>query len=484
MLLDRNDLALLYCLRDKSLRQAALKLTKKGADLFPARQRPHLALIWTTYISKLVEAKKTGKFDKYNFTSTVLEKLKTADMLTENKDRLKEICMKYTDETFEIDHDLGKQYLEAVLDEATQRVLSRAVVSSKSFKDISQLVNQGKDWQEDLHGEDEERKLFINPLMNVTKYLKRVPKLPMGVAHFDKVTNGGMSEGEVCLVAGLSGGGKSISAVQFLGAQLLQGNYVQWATYEQPFDGDLMQRLVSFITGYSLDLLRTQEFDALPAEIQERFNAVVSSSQDKMAATDFTNNDQMDPDDLEDDGSAYSIEKRTKLLCDQGKTPSYIIVDWLGAAVARIASIRGVDIGVITNYINIASEVLMGLVKVAKKYRTRVIVFHQLVPDLKKALPSRKPTCTELQNIKSAANWVDYAITIGKQDENHRCWFICDKCRKSFPSECVVELDGEHARFKLLQGYAPSKNGNFVNVAELEEETSQGNETASYEAII
>lgn len=144
MLLDRNDLALLYCLRDKALRQAALKLTKKGADLFPARQRPHLALIWTTYISKLVEAKKTGKFDKYNFTSTVLEKLKTADMLTENKDRLKEICMKYTDETFEIDHDLGKQYLEAVLDEATQRVLSRAVVSSKSFKDISQLVNQEK----------------------------------------------------------------------------------------------------------------------------------------------------------------------------------------------------------------------------------------------------------------------------------------------------------------------------------------------------
>ena len=196
MVLDRNDLALLYCLRDKELRQSAIKLTKKGAELFPARQRPHLALIWTTYIAELVEAKKTGKFDRYHFVTVVLEKLKTADMLSENKDKLKEICEKYTDETFELDHAMGKQYLEAVLEETTQRVLSRAVVSSKSFKDISQLVNQGKDWQEDLHGEDEERKLFINPLMNVTKYLKRVPKLPMGVAHFDKVTNGGMSEGQ------------------------------------------------------------------------------------------------------------------------------------------------------------------------------------------------------------------------------------------------------------------------------------------------
>lgn len=470
MLLDQNDLTLLYCLKDKSLRSAALRLTKKGADLFPARQRPHLALIWTVYISKLVQAKKTGKLDKRDFVAAVLEKMKTADILEENKKRLQEICNLYMDDTFVVDLEQGKQYLNKCLDEAAQRALSRAVATSKSFSELTKLVEKRDELKASIDENEAERQLFVNPLMQVSKYLKKVPKFPMGVAHFDKVTNGGMSAGEVCLVAGLSGSGKTVSAVQFLGAQLIQGNCVQWATYEQPFDGDLMQRLVSFITGYSLDDIRGLEFEELPEEVQHRFNAVVSTSRDNLIATDFTNNDQLDPEDAEDDGSAYSIEKRTQLLADKGKVPSYIIVDWLGAAVARIAASRGVDIGTVTNYIALANEFLTGLVRIAKRFSTRVIVFHQLDPALKKAPPSRKPTSVELQFIKSASNWVDYAIVMGRQDENHRCWFICDKCRKAFPSECVIELDGAHARFRLLQGYAPTRKGNFVNITETQEE--------------
>ena len=162
------------------------------------------------------------------------------------------------------------------------------------------------------------------------------------------------------------------------------------------------------------------------------------------------------------------------------------MVDWLGAAVKNIATKRGVDIGQVTEYIAIANDFLTGLVQIAKKFKTRIIVFHQLEPGIKKSPASRKPTSVELQFIKSAANWTDYAIVQGKRDENQRCWYICDKNRKAYPAECVIELDGNHAMFKMLEGYAPGRNGNFINIAEIQKEADQLSEDAqeSYASVL
>ena len=66
------------------------------------------------------------------------------------------------------------------------------------------------------------------------------------------------------LVCTTSRQGKTATAIQLVGSQLLVGNPVAWFTFEQPFDQDLMQRMVSFITGYSLDIIRGREFKDLP----------------------------------------------------------------------------------------------------------------------------------------------------------------------------------------------------------------------------
>ena len=223
----------------------------------------------------------------------------------------------------------------------------------------------------------------------------------------------------------------------------------------------------------------------LPEDIRTKFLGLSNQMSDKLIAADFSNNNMLDKNDPEDDGSVYSLRKRLDIWADQGKVPSYIMFDWVGAAVKRLAAVRSIDIGQITNYIALANEIIDGLVQLAKQYHTRVIFFHQLDPAIKKSPPSRKPTTVELQMMKTMSNYTQYAMAIGKRDENQRCWFICDKCRNSYPSECVIELDGAHAKFNLLEGYTPGRNGQFININELQEELSENSDTEdSYQPII
>ena len=468
--LDRHDLVMLHILNNNDLLLSALKVTKSGIELFPPQQRPHLALMWRCLVEAVVKSKRENRWLQINrkdFVASVIEKVKTAEIHPDNKARIKEICVEYLQEV-PFDSEQGRKYLQTEVDEGLQRNLSRAIYQSSSFEAVKQLVEKGESIKQGLSTTT--KQLFVNPLLDVRKYLQKVPKTPMGVQYFDKMTCGGMSEGEICLSAAGTGQGKSMMTVQFVGTQLMLGNCVAWFTYEQPFDQDLMQRMVSFITGYELDFIRTADYDSLAPEIRDKFNVIAQQTADKLIAADFSNRNMLDDSDPDDDFSAYSIRKRLELWEKQGKLPTYVIVDWLGAAVKNIATERNVDISNAMSYIALANVFISDLVQIAKDFKTRIIVFHQLKPEFKKSPPSRKPTSSEIQFITSANNWFDYCIVQGIRDQNQRCWYICDKNRKAYPSECVIELDGPHAKFKLLNGYAPGRDGQFINISELAQE--------------
>lgn len=481
--LNKHDLALLHILSSKRLAVKALKTAKRGLDLFPPRQMPHLDILWRHLVTSAVESKKSGTFldwDRADFVAQCLEDMRSSDMLDENKARLQAICEQYLSNK-EFDEAQGEKYLLEEINESVQRQISRAITNSEPFDALRKLVSTGQEIREDVKADRKEKTLFVNPLDNVVRYLHKMPKLASGVKHFDKATNGGMSEQEIALIAGLSGGGKSMSAVELVGSQILLGRSAAWFTYEQPFDQDMMQRMVAFITGYSLDLIRGCEFEDLPDDVRIRFSNIATQVKNKLLAADFSSNEMLDEDDPDDDGSVYSIRKRLEMWASVGNTPDYIMFDWLGAAVKRIATTRGVDISQAFAYTTIANDIVGDLVQLAKDFKTRIVFFHQLEPALKKSPPARKPVSTELQMVKTLTNWVNYAIVLGKRDENQRCWYICDKCRNGLPSEHVVELDGEHSRFKLLEGYQPGRNGQFINAKEIQEELSQ---EKSYQPLV
>ena len=124
--LDKHDLALLHILSNKDLLLQALKAAKKGADLFPQRYRPHLNLIWRCLCREVVRSKQENRWleiKRQNLVADVLEDLKKTDMLQENKERLKQICTAYLNET-EYDPKDGKEFLRTVIEEAINRKLS------------------------------------------------------------------------------------------------------------------------------------------------------------------------------------------------------------------------------------------------------------------------------------------------------------------------------------------------------------------------
>ena len=53
-------------------------------------------------------------------------------------------------------------------------------------------------------------------MMTTTSKIQELPKLPFGIAGFDQIANGGIPAGRTTLVAGTSGSGKTLFALQFL----------------------------------------------------------------------------------------------------------------------------------------------------------------------------------------------------------------------------------------------------------------------------
>ena len=207
--LDKHDLTMLHVLSSERLMLKSLKAAKAGQELFPPRRVPHLDLLWRHFIRFAIQSKKEGhwlQWDRQAYVADCLEELKQRDDISDEcKARFQAICVQYIGAE-PLDAAAGDKLLLDAVNEAIRAQISRAVYNSEAFDGIRQLVNKGVALKESLETADEKQKLFVNPLLEVETYLHVLPKMPTGVRYFDRVTNGGMSEGEVALIAGLMGG--------------------------------------------------------------------------------------------------------------------------------------------------------------------------------------------------------------------------------------------------------------------------------------
>ena len=207
--LDKHDLTMLHVLSSEKLMLKSLKAAKAGQELFPPRRVPHLDLLWRHFIRFAIQSKKEGhwlQWDRQAYVADCLEELKQRDDISDEcKARFQAICVQYIGAE-PLDAEAGDKLLLEAVNEAIRAQISRAVYNSEAFEGIRQLVNKGVELKESLETADEKQKLFVNPLLEVETYLHVLPKMPTGVRYFDRVTNGGMSEGEVALIAGLMGG--------------------------------------------------------------------------------------------------------------------------------------------------------------------------------------------------------------------------------------------------------------------------------------
>ena len=109
----------------------------------------------------------------------------------------------------------------------------------------------------------------------------RVQKLATGIPSFDLIAKGGLPEGRTTLLSGTAGSGKTVFAVQFLGAGIATGQNGVFVTFEESAS-DIRQNMLSF--GWDLaEWERAGKFAVVDASPDPHIDTVESGTFDLSA---------------------------------------------------------------------------------------------------------------------------------------------------------------------------------------------------------
>lgn len=463
--LTKEELALLHILSCDDTTRRTLKACRNKVELFPKRNLPHLNLILMQMLLELAECKKQRKPLKLNrqeFIANALKALEDSQMLDEQKDRGKALLTAYAEQVEELDKDKGKELLLYLIEQHCTRQVTSALGNSTAFASLRRMVDEGHALVQSMQEEAQEKQQGgVDLIATIPELMATKTRIPFGISYFDKATGGGACTGELAVIGAGTGGGKTMCATDIACNQAMLGNLTVWFTYEQPFNNDISERILANLTGIPLSTLRNKSFGELTPEQQHLYRSC-TSGMDSLVGVDFSTTENFDPADEFDTGGVYSIEKQIKLAEQRtGRKCKFVILDWFGQIMENQAALQEVDLS--KNYRHFARKFLADLLEMMKRLDVFVLLFHQLNAKCCDASPTYIPNKTDFQDIKSLANNAHWAFLIGKLDDNNVCWFRCDKGRLRGVGTQTIQLDGEHACFVAVEGWAPGRDGNFYN---------------------
>ena len=254
--------------------------------------------------------------------------------------------------------------------------------------------------------------------------------------------------------------------VQYAVSQALMGNFTVAASFEQSLSGDIAERIISNVTGESLDKIRDRGFVNLPEDLQRKFWASVAGADQKYVALDMTHRVSSPSIDPKDNGGIYSVWQEVKKLKAQGCNVKTVLIDWLGAMLEIISACTGRELEnafqfMAQHEINIARQM-------AKEEKLLVIIFHQTDTKTQHAKPVYIPDKTCALNMHSLSNFFDLCITLGNKDSHNIMWANGAKVRKGNNICMTVKLAGEYSKIIPAPGWYPNTDGQFYNPAEVQ----------------
>lgn len=461
--LNNAELAFLSTIGSPELTTRVLRIYAQKTYLFTPIFNPHLNVMWDAYVALLTKYR-----EKYGLSLSpdivaagLAEAVQADDRLPQE---LKQKC----------DTILQKLVSGDVPDMAHGSQLIRNLMALDANRRIASKLNENADLialQQTLDAskrtmqvmEDDKKdsgKLgwVYKPLRDIRKLAVRVERIPTGINWLDDISSGGGRPGELWLILGPSGGGKSMLTVQYACGQALIGNDTMWATYEQTLEGDLSERMIANIADVSLDKIRDVGFDNLPQDIQDRFWASVGGVDDRLTALDMTKA-ELDPSDPDDYGAAYTLGKMVRALKESGSNPRTLVIDWFEPMLSKVAVAKGKSLEECYRFL--AQEEILKLQAIAKRENMLIIVLHQLDTKGCNARPTYLANATQAQNMHNMLNFFDMVAILGVKDINNICYFSNPKGRKGGRIVRTLRLIGDRAKFVMEEGWLPNSDGNF-----------------------
>ena len=464
--LNNAELAFLSLLAYPKLGMETIKVYAGGATLFPPAIWPHLSKMWEAYLNTLKTTKESGKKISRDIIAANLSEVIQADTnlpvdLKEKSDHILQRIV--TDQVPTLEE--GSNFLQNVVRQETLRKVATSVIYNPDFEQLQNTINRGKLLSDGFtQKEDTHQQIVYHPLRempNLAVYQKRIPT---GINWLDELTSGGGREGELWLILGGTGQGKTSLTVQYAVQQALMGNSTLWATYEQAVEGDIAERIIANVTDTSLDQIRDRGFDNLDEEIQRKFWASVAGADEKLIIMDMTKLQRNNAVDPLDNGGMYTIWQQYKKLKDEGKAPKTIIVDWIGAMMSGIGALTGRDLSKSFRFMTQAEIDIAR--RMVKEEPLQIIFFHQTDSVTQKQRPTYLADKTASKDMRDLAHYMDIEIILGNRDINNILYVQSAKSRKGNPIVRTVKLIGDKCKFVLAPGWIPNSDGNFYNPAE------------------
>ena len=462
------EMAFLSLLCYPKLAIKSLKLCANNANLFPSAVWPHLSLLWDSYLKLLTNNKGKGlELGKdiviANLTEAVSSDRNMPNELIEKCDTL---LQRYKDGDAPTEEE-GLVFIKKVAQLDTGRKLMASISSNADFQALEAVINKSKAELESLDsGTQIADQVIYSPLRDIESIAVTQRRVPTGINWLDEITSGGGREGEMWLVLGPSGGGKSMWTVQYACGQALMGNSVFWATAEQSLTGDLAERIISNVTDESLDRIRDKGFNNLDEDIQRKFWASVAGADEKLIVMDlarYTPNMAYDPKDY---GGVYSVWQEVKKKKAEGHVIKTVIIDWLGAMLNNVSANTGRQLESAFQFM--AQAEIDVARQMAKDEHLLVIILHQTDTKSQHARPIYIPDKTCALNMHSMANYFDICITLSNRDSHNILWISAVKSRRGNTISVTCKLIGDKCKFVYAPGWYPNTDGNFYNPAEVE----------------
>lgn len=484
-ILNNAELAFLSLLTYPRLTVKSLKLCASNAVLFPKGLWPHLSIMWESYLALLAKSRQENKKpSKDAIAASLLEAVQSDQNIPEEIEmRCEQLLQRFIIGDVPPE-DEGIVFVQKVAQMDANRKIMASISKNADFQALESVINKAKQDVDSLTkaASTTKNQVVWSPLRDIEQLATVQKRIPTGINFLDEITSGGGREGELWVVLGGSGQGKTSLTVQYACEQALMGQSVLWVTLEQSAAGDIAERIIANVTNESLDRIRDRGFSNLDEDIQRKFWASVAGADDKLIMLDFTQltfNPDMDP---KDNGGMYSVWQQFKKLKAEGKQIKTVIIDWLGAMMSVIGTTTGKSIDTAFGF-QIAAQAEIDIARqMCKEEGILIILFHQTDTKSQHARPTFIPDRTCALNMKTLANFADICITLSNRDSHNILYMSAVKSRKGNTISKTVRLIGDKCKFVNAPGWFPNTDGNFYNPSEvvLQPEEAQHNEPSQF----
>lgn len=341
-----------------------------------------------------------------------------------------------------------KTYARVIRERAVLRkVVETAYAISESANDdlpVAEIIARGQQAMADLRdlddGEPDYHKVsdVLSTVIDTidAKYSKTAPKgLSTGLAELDKLIRG-LRPGNMVVVAGLPGSGKTILGVQMAQHATCQLGGAGLVFSLEMTKEELVTRNIASLG--QVNLTRLDEGDTLQDEDWPRITSAVA----QLHKARLYVSDQA--------GMTVARIRSIARQCQRREGLDVIVVDYITLITGEGGQNRTLEIGKIST----------ALKNLAKELKVPVIVLAQLNRGSTNR-PDKRPRPSDIRDSGQIEQDADVVILVHRdmdteEGENGVTELIVGKCRHGKPGTCLVQAQGQYVRFVPFGGKAPS----------------------------